>query len=209
LLALLARRREAARLLVIATYRPIEVLGDAHLLRPVLQELQGRGLCTELNLEGLSEEAVREYLTARFAGWAQHPVPLQQVAQALHQRTEGNPLLLVTVLEDLVARGMIVQTECGWTLQGGSDAVTVGVPQSLQQIIKRQIDCLSPEQQRLLEAARVAGTELSAAAAADCRLLLTEDLQDGFTWRGVTVTNPFVPTRHELLSALLEDGKRA
>src|SRR5450432_1028283 len=32
---------------------------------------------------------------------------------------------------------------------------------------------------------------LSAAAAAGCRLLLSEDLQDGFTWNGVTVANPF------------------
>ncbi|MGP0095341.1 MAG: PIN domain-containing protein [Xanthobacteraceae bacterium] len=45
---------------------------------------------------------------------------------------------------------------------------------------------------------------LSAAAQADCRLLLSEDLQDGFTWSGVTITNPFMPTRHPLLSALLK-----
>jgi predicted nucleic acid-binding protein len=44
---------------------------------------------------------------------------------------------------------------------------------------------------------------VSAAAEADCRLLLSEDLQEGFTWRGVTVTNPFAPTLHPLLSALL------
>ncbi len=45
---------------------------------------------------------------------------------------------------------------------------------------------------------------LSAAADARCRLLLSEDLQDGFTWGGVTVTNPFQPKRHPLLAALLE-----
>ncbi len=44
---------------------------------------------------------------------------------------------------------------------------------------------------------------LAAAAEAECRLLLSEDLQDGFTWRGVTVTNPFAPTPHPLLAALL------
>ena len=36
---------------------------------------------------------------------------------------------------------------------------------------------------------------LAAAAQADCRMLLSEDLQDGFTWRGVTVRNPFAATR--------------
>ncbi|MSO34998.1 MAG: PIN domain-containing protein [Acidobacteria bacterium] len=44
---------------------------------------------------------------------------------------------------------------------------------------------------------------LSAAADARCRLLLSEDLQDGFTWRGVTVTNPFASRRHPLLEALI------
>ena len=43
---------------------------------------------------------------------------------------------------------------------------------------------------------------LSAAADARCRLLLSDDLQDGFTWRGVTVTNPFKTDRHPLLAAL-------
>lgn len=44
---------------------------------------------------------------------------------------------------------------------------------------------------------------LAAAAAADCRLLLSEDLQAGFTWRGVTVVNPFAATLHPMLAALL------
>ena len=44
---------------------------------------------------------------------------------------------------------------------------------------------------------------LSAAAEAGCRLLLSEDLQDGFTWNGVTVTNPFAAKKHELLAGLL------
>ena len=45
---------------------------------------------------------------------------------------------------------------------------------------------------------------LSAAADARCRLLLSEDLQDGFTWGGVTVVNPFAPRRHVLLDAFLK-----
>jgi len=34
-----------------------------------------------------------------------------------------------------------------------------------------------------------------AAAEAACDLLLTEDMQDGFTWRGVTLRNPFAAGR--------------
>lgn len=44
---------------------------------------------------------------------------------------------------------------------------------------------------------------LSAAAHAGCRLLLSEDMQDGFSWSGVTVTNPFAASRHPLLAALI------
>ncbi len=42
---------------------------------------------------------------------------------------------------------------------------------------------------------------LSVAAEAGCRLLLSEDMQDGFTWRGLTVVNPFVSPQHPLLTA--------
>lgn len=45
---------------------------------------------------------------------------------------------------------------------------------------------------------------LSAASEAGCRLLLSEDFQEGFTWKGVTVTNPFASPKHELLAALLD-----
>ncbi len=44
---------------------------------------------------------------------------------------------------------------------------------------------------------------LAAAAEAECRLLLSEDLQEGFTWQGVTVTNPFAATLHPILAAML------
>ena len=44
---------------------------------------------------------------------------------------------------------------------------------------------------------------LAVAAEAGCRILLTEDLGEGFTWRGVTVVNPFAKTMHPLLAGLL------
>jgi predicted nucleic acid-binding protein len=44
---------------------------------------------------------------------------------------------------------------------------------------------------------------LAAASAAGCHLLLSEDLQEGFTWGGVTVVNPFAAKKHELLTGAL------
>ncbi len=46
---------------------------------------------------------------------------------------------------------------------------------------------------------------LAAAAEAGCRLLLSEDMQDGFTWGGLTVVDPF----REPPSPLLEGAVRS
>ncbi len=48
---------------------------------------------------------------------------------------------------------------------------------------------------------------VSAAAEAGCRLLLSEDMHEGFAWGGVTVTNPFASERHALFEELLERGR--
>ena len=45
---------------------------------------------------------------------------------------------------------------------------------------------------------------LASAADAGCRLLLSEDLQDGFSWSGVTVANPFVSKPNPLLKRLVQ-----
>lgn len=49
---------------------------------------------------------------------------------------------------------------------------------------------------------------LAAAADARCRLLLSEDFQDGFTWGGVTVVNPFAREKHVLLESVLGPPRR-
>ena len=48
------------------------------------------------------------------------------------------------------------------------------------------------------------GVVLASAAEGGCRLLLSEDLQEGFTWNSVTVTNPFGVSSHPLLTGLLQ-----
>lgn len=48
------------------------------------------------------------------------------------------------------------------------------------------------------------GIIVAAAAESGCRFLLTEDLQEGFIWRGVTVANPFSKSLHPLLMQALQ-----
>jgi predicted nucleic acid-binding protein len=45
---------------------------------------------------------------------------------------------------------------------------------------------------------------LASASEGGCRLLLSEDLQEGFTWNGVTVANPFAASPNPLLLSLLK-----
>src|SRR5262249_21806627 len=66
LLAMVGRRREAARLLVVASYRPADVIVRSHPLREVMQELVLHGDCRALHLGLLTEDAVEEYLARRF-----------------------------------------------------------------------------------------------------------------------------------------------
>lgn len=49
---------------------------------------------------------------------------------------------------------------------------------------------------------------LSVAAEQRCRILLSEDMQAGFTWRGTTVVNPFAQPAHALLAGLIERRSR-
>lgn len=44
---------------------------------------------------------------------------------------------------------------------------------------------------------------LSAAASAQADVLLSEDLQDGFRWRGVTVVNPFADEPSPLIAKIV------
>jgi predicted nucleic acid-binding protein len=45
---------------------------------------------------------------------------------------------------------------------------------------------------------------LASASEGGCRLLLSEDLQEGFTWNGVTVANPFAASPNPLLLSVLK-----
>jgi predicted nucleic acid-binding protein len=45
---------------------------------------------------------------------------------------------------------------------------------------------------------------LATAAEHGCSLLLSEDMQDGFAWRGVTVVNPFAQKMHQRLKRVLD-----
>ena len=67
LLAMLARRRAPARLLVVGTYRPADVIAGAHPLRALVRELEAHAQCRGLPLGFLQTAEVTRYLAVRFA----------------------------------------------------------------------------------------------------------------------------------------------
>jgi predicted ATPase/DNA-binding winged helix-turn-helix (wHTH) protein len=162
LLAFVARRRQSARLLVVGTYRPVEVILREHPLKGVKQELEVHGHCQEVALGVLAEAAVREYLTLRFPA-QDFPALL---APTLQQRTEGNPLFLENLMQDWVRQGVLAQVQGRWTFQGDLEAVGKQVPESLRTLIEHHLGRLSAAERQLLEVASVGGEEFSAALVA-------------------------------------------
>src|SRR5262249_60446752 len=90
LLGMLARRKEPARVLVLGSYRPVDVIVARHPLRALMQELRVHGLCEEIALEFLHEGDVAAYLARRFHAPALPP----ELSSAVYPRTGRHPALL-------------------------------------------------------------------------------------------------------------------
>ena len=171
LISYVARRRRAAHLMVVGTYRPAELIASRHPLKTVKQELVASRQCEELPLEYLTKEAVQQHLALRF------PVNRfpAELAALIHERTEGNPLFMVSTIDHLIAERLIEPHDEGWQLTATLDTVKVGVPDSIRQLIETQVDRLDVRDQRILEAASVAGTEFLVVAVSAA---LDDDLAD-------------------------------
>jgi len=193
LISSLARQRQAAQLMLIGTYRTVELIVSGHPLKAIKQELLAKQQCAELPLEYLSGNAIAEYLSIRFPG-NRFPARL---AGLIHGRTEGNPLFMVNVVDYLVAEKIIAEYEGHWQLQVELDEVELGVPENIRYLIEKHIERLSEKEQRVLEGASVVGMDCSAVAISaglDEDVIKIEEVCDGLARR-----------HHFLLPAYLAD----
>ncbi|WP_145998759.1 AAA family ATPase [Methyloterricola oryzae] len=149
LLALLARRDQAAPLLVLGTYRPIELVLHDHPLKALRHELRVHRLCAEIALELLCEADIGAYLQRRLPGqtWP------ERLPQALYQRTDGQPLFLVNVVEEGLNQGWLLNSP------GQLDGL---VPESLRQFLEQRLERLAPAERQVLEAGCVFGATFNA-----------------------------------------------
>lgn len=151
LLSALARRTTPARLLVIATYRAQD-RSTKLFLKSMKQDLLVRHLCTEIALEPLSKQSLRQLLSRRLH---QQELP-PELAAFVYQRSGGNPLFANALLDHMIAEKFIVRNGPGeeaiWKQIASISDMETSVPQELARLIELEIDRLDPAEQRVLEA---------------------------------------------------------
>jgi len=168
LISALARRRAAARLLLIATYRPLSGAAEPaeEPLKELKQDLRMRRLCVELALEPLQRAAVKALLLKELE---QETLP-PGLADFVCQRSEGNPLFVIALVEHLVAQGVLVRQGANgtaqWVLDNPFSETEAGLPEQLARLVELEIERLSEEEQHLLEAASLMSVAFPAWAVA-------------------------------------------
>lgn len=165
-LATFARRREPAAVMVVATDRPFEAITTGHPLRAIKQELLAQGCARELALRDLTREDTFDYVRARFPPAPGMDDAIAGLAGRIHGHTEGRPLLMVSVADDLVAHGQLAGTQTGWVMEPAVGAQQLPVPRDIDRIVEGRIETLDDAGRAVLEIASVGGIRISAAALA-------------------------------------------
>jgi DNA-binding CsgD family transcriptional regulator len=126
-------------LLLVGTYRPDEISrrlpgGD------LLLRLERRHAVEQVRLERLSLAEVGVMVSA-----INGTPPTSAVIEALYTRTGGNPLFIEEILTATCKEG------------GPSDLLSVRLPWSLEEVVRNELDGLSAQERRVLEAAAICG----------------------------------------------------
>ncbi len=151
LLQFLARGLGDARLLVIGTYRDVE-LGRHHPLSRVLGELSGTGGASRVALHGLSGEEVRRYIEMTAGA---EPAP--ELVWVVHDQTEGNPFFLAEVVRLLAAEGSLE----------APGAASLVIPQGVRDVVGRRLDRLDEEANKALTIGAAIGRDFDSEVLAE------------------------------------------
>ena len=151
LLEFLAHEVGHSNILLVGTYRDME-LSRQHPLSDTLGELTRENLLQRVQLKGLTEGEVDEFLEA-----ASHGRTLPGLASAVHRQTEGNPLFLTEIARFLVQEG--------WLGIDGPFPVgsAIPIPEGIREVLGKRLNRLSPAGNRVLGVASAIGREFGAA----------------------------------------------
>lgn len=154
LLVHLARRLGESRLVVVGTYRDVE-LDRRHPLSEVLGTLRRERLYDRVLVRGLSPGEVEQMLE----GAAEHEMdePGRAFAEALYLQTEGNPFFIEEIVRDMVVSGAIVRKDGRWL--AGQVPEDIGIPEGVREAVGRRLSRLSEEGNRVLSNASILGRE--------------------------------------------------
>ena len=147
LLQFVARELGNSRLLLIGTYRDME-LSRQHPLAESLGDLTRERLFQRVLLRGLSQQDV-----GRFIEMAAGVDPPAGLTEAVHTQTEGNPLFVTEVVRLLVQEGELTQES------GSRESWTVRIPEGVREVIGRRLNRLSQRCNETLTIASVIGRE--------------------------------------------------
>jgi len=148
--------------LMLATYRPEELLVQKHAFLALQRELKARGQCREIALEFLSPDEVAQYVALRFPD---HRLPARFI-EMLSAKTEGNPLFVTEVINYLVSEKVLGRDQFSWALTRPVPDIARELPESIREMIQQKIDALDDGDRWILVAASVQGPEFDAAVVA-------------------------------------------
>jgi DNA-binding winged helix-turn-helix (wHTH) protein len=163
LISALARRRTPAKLMLLATCRPLDAEPAGHSLRGRIPDLLVHRLCREIALTPLSEAEVEEYLAIQSpAGRPPASRPPPGLSALVHRHSDGNPLFMVAALEHMAKRSLLTRVDGRWELRVPLEQIEFEVPEDLRHMIEAQLEPLSAQEQSALELASIAGVAFAA-----------------------------------------------
>lgn len=149
LLAHLCRHTRPDRVLLVGTYRDVEV-GPEHALRKAVRELDRELLVEKLEVRRLGREETAALISDRLNG-AEVP---EEFSGLVFDRTGGNPFFTVEVLKSLIERGDPFLSEGRWFRK---DIQDLAAPESVSEAILERVSRLQPQTRQALEEASVLG----------------------------------------------------
>lgn len=149
LLAHLSRHTRGDRVLLVGTYRDVDV-GSRHPLRKAVRELSREQLIEKIDVHRLGRVATAALMSDRLDGTEVS----EELAGLVYGYTEGNPFYTVEVLNALIERGDLSRWEGRWIRKEIEDLTA---PESVSEAISERVTRLQPKTQQALEEASVLG----------------------------------------------------
>ena len=153
LLQHVARQTRAGRVLLLGTYRDVEV-HPGHPLEATLRDLSREQVMERVVLRRLDERALSFLIRETMGELDQE----SELAALVFRHTDGNPFFTQQVLQELVENGSLFWQNGIWKQRSIRD---IDVPESVRSVIAQRVSRLGPQAQEVLQEASVLGPAFS------------------------------------------------